>query len=116
MLCNLSVTVLFNTFICVWLVYLFAWLFLRLFVACLFTFVLARSVGGCQAGPDPVVYSLVGWLQGASKTCHVSFKKEAKEREEKLASEKREVGAVSCVVQLFLLSTGVSGIEADEPR
>lgn len=45
-----------------------------------------------QAGSDPLVYDLVGWLQGASKGCHAAFRREMKEREERVAPEKREVG------------------------
>lgn len=37
------------------------------------------------------MYGLVGWLQGASKACHATFRREANEREERLAAEKREV-------------------------
>lgn len=38
------------------------------------------------------MHGLVDWLQGASKACHTKFFAAVREREERAAAEKREVG------------------------
>ena len=50
-----------------------------------------------KAGPDPMVYRLIGWLQEAAEGCHAAFLSETREREERVAAEKREVGVYPCV-------------------
>lgn len=52
-----------------------------------------------------MVYQLVCWLQGASKEFHASFLREAREREEQRAVEKREVRKHSRFCGLAALPT-----------
>ncbi|CAN0185042.1 unnamed protein product, partial [Scytosiphon promiscuus] len=55
----------------------------------------ANTQAAAMAGADPIVHSLVGWLQGASKACHAAFLAEVRQREERAAAEKKERAAAA---------------------